>query len=50
MRKYRENLENLSIKKIRDTNIAFVVDECHRAVTPEKKLEIERFFKHSRWY
>ena len=36
--------------KIRNLRIAFVVDECHRAVTPETKRKIERFFAHSLWY
>ncbi|API88052.1 DEAD/DEAH box helicase [Marinilactibacillus sp. 15R] len=30
--------------------IAFVVDECHRAVSPAKQREIEEFFVHSLWY
>lgn len=36
--------------KIRDLNLAFVVDECHRAVTPERQRILSRFFKKSRWY
>lgn len=36
--------------KIRTKNIAFVVDECHRAVTPETKRLIEKFFNRSLWY
>ena len=36
--------------KISAKNIAFVVDECHRAVTPETKRLIERFFSRSLWY
>lgn len=30
--------------KIKNLRIAFVVDECHRAVTPKTKRELERFF------
>lgn len=30
--------------------IAFIVDECHRAVTPESKRVIEKFFNRSLWY
>lgn len=30
--------------------IAFIVDECHRAVSPQKKQEIEEFFVYSLWY
>lgn len=37
-------------QKIRNLRVAFVVDECHRAVTPETKRLIERFFSHSLWY
>ncbi len=36
--------------KIRSLKIAFVVDECHRAVTPQTKRDIERFFSNSIWY
>ena len=36
--------------KIKNLKIAFVVDECHRAVTPATKRELERFFSHSMWY
>ena len=32
------------------THFAFVVDECHRAVTPKTKRELERFFGRSLWY
>lgn len=36
--------------RIRSLKIAFVVDECHRAVTPKTKRELERFFGRSLWY
>lgn len=36
--------------KIKNLRIAFVVDECHRAVTPGTKRELERFFGKSLWY
>lgn len=36
--------------KIKNLKIAFVVDECHRAVTPKTKRELERFFGRSLWY
>lgn len=36
--------------KIKNLRIAFVVDECHRAVTPSTKRELERFFNRSLWY
>lgn len=37
-------------EKIRNLKVAFVVDECHRAVTPKTKRIIENFFCHSLWY
>ena len=36
--------------KIKNLKIAFVVDECHRAITPKTKRELERFFNRSLWY
>lgn len=37
-------------QKIKNLKIAFVVDECHRAVTPGTKRELERFFGNSLWF
>lgn len=37
-------------EKIKNLRLAFVVDECHRAVTPETKRKFEKFFKNSLWY
>ena len=37
-------------QKIKNLRIAFVVDECHRAVTPGTKRELESFFGKSLWY
>ena len=37
-------------QKIKNLKIAFVVDECHRAVTPGTKREFERFFTGSLWF
>ena len=36
--------------KIKNLKIAFVVDECHRAVSPSTKRELERFFGNSLWF
>lgn len=36
--------------KIRNLKFGFIVDECHRAVTPATKRELERFFKNSLWF
>ena len=30
--------------------MAFVVDECHRAVTPQTQKDIKGFFHNSLWY
>ena len=40
----------IEYEKIRSLKVAFVVDECHRAVTPGTKREFERFFCKSLWY
>lgn len=37
-------------KKIKSKTVAFVVDECHRAISPESKREIDKFFANPRWY
>lgn len=37
-------------EKIKNLKVAFVVDECHRAVTPDTKRKLERFFVNSLWY
>lgn len=37
-------------RKVQNLKIAFVVDECHRAVTPGTKRELQRFFCRSLWY
>ena len=42
--------DTLEYKKIKNLKMAFVVDECHRAVTPRTKRELEKFFSNSMWY
>ena len=42
--------ESRQYEKIKGLRIAFVVDECHRAVTPQTKRDLERFFSNSLWY
>ena len=37
-------------KKLHGMCIAFVVDECHRTVTPETQRELQKFFMNSLWY
>lgn len=36
--------------KIKNLKLAFVCDECHRAVSPKTKRELERFFGNSLWF
>ncbi|MBS7829404.1 type I restriction endonuclease subunit R [Wohlfahrtiimonas chitiniclastica] len=36
--------------KIKDLKVAFIVDECHRAVTPQKKKELDQIFHYAMWY
>ena len=42
--------ERRRLEKIQEKAVAFVVDECHRAVTPAKKRELDGFFKNAYWY
>jgi type I restriction enzyme R subunit len=36
--------------KLQGLFIAFVVDECHRTISPDTKRDIDKFFNHSLWY
>ncbi|NLD08227.1 MAG: type I restriction endonuclease subunit R, partial [Xanthomonadaceae bacterium] len=36
--------------KIKNLKVAFIVDECHRAVTPKKKRELDQYFHYALWY
>lgn len=47
-KKLRE--ETSEYRKIKNLRITFVVDECHRAISPGTKRELERFFNRSLWY
>ena len=42
--------DSKEFKKIKGLRVAFVVDECHRAVTPETKRKLEQYFRNSLWY
>ena len=46
----RLNEDTPEYNKIRSLKLGFIVDECHRAVTPATKRELERFFKNSLWF
>lgn len=37
-------------EKIQNLKVAFIVDECHRAVTPQKKKELDQTFRYALWY
>lgn len=50
MKRAEEKPEDRRFKKLIDLNLAFVVDECHRAISAEKHAEINKFFPNSLWY
>lgn len=50
MKRFEGKEDTPRYKKITQLNIAFIVDECHRAVSSMKKQEIEEFFVRSLWY
>ena len=50
MRKFEEGKYQRDAGKIKDLRVAFVVDECHRAVTPQMQKEIKAYFRNSLWY
>ncbi|MBG9982225.1 type I restriction endonuclease subunit R [Aerococcaceae bacterium DSM 111020] len=37
-------------KKIQSLRVSFVVDECHRAVTPQQQQIVNEFFQYPMWY
>ncbi|MBD3950132.1 type I restriction endonuclease subunit R [Tuanshanicoccus lijuaniae] len=50
MKKFERGKYESKQAGIRQIKLAFVVDECHRAVTPQAQKVISRFFVHSTWY
>ncbi|MED1902433.1 type I restriction endonuclease subunit R [Bacillus thuringiensis] len=50
MKRFDEKGDTKRLETLRQLKIAFVVDECHRAVSPQKQQEIKGFFIHSLWY
>lgn len=50
MRKVQEGCYTKDVEKIKQLKVAFVVDECHRAVTPQAQQELSRFLINSLWY
>ena len=50
MRKFEQGLYQRDADKIKGLRVAFVVDECHRAVTPQTQKDMKAFFPQSLWY
>ena len=50
LRKFEEGHYQREADKIKKLNLAFVVDECHRAVTPQAKRKLSAFFGNALWY
>ncbi|MBP2622639.1 type I restriction endonuclease subunit R, EcoR124 family [Streptococcus oricebi] len=50
LRKFEEGKYQREAAKIKQLNLAFVVDECHRAVTPQAKRKLSAFFGKALWY
>lgn len=43
-------LTDSQVNKLRKLEIAFVIDECHRAISPSQKNILKKFFINSLWY
>ncbi|QWG37430.1 type I restriction endonuclease subunit R [Bacillus mycoides] len=50
MKRFEGQEDNKKAMALKELKIAFVVDECHRAVSPQKQKEIKEFFVYSLWY
>ncbi|WP_243343928.1 type I restriction endonuclease subunit R [Anaerococcus sp. AGMB09787] len=50
IKRYEGKKDSKTCRKLRELSLVFVVDECHRAVSSEKQLEINRFFNRPRWF
>lgn len=50
MKRFYGKEDTKRYQKLTQLKVAFVVDECHRAISPQKKQEIEQFFVRSLWY
>ena len=50
LRQFDEGRHQKVHDRIKQLKLAFVVDECHRAVTPERQRHLENFFVNSLWY
>ncbi|MDU7650705.1 MAG: type I restriction endonuclease subunit R [Anaerococcus vaginalis] len=43
-------LTDSQVNKLRKLEIAFVIDECHRAISPSQQNILKKFFTNSLWY
>lgn len=50
IRQFDEGRHQKVFNRIKQLKLAFVVDECHRAVTPERQRYLQNFFTNSLWY
>ncbi|CGG54483.1 Type I restriction-modification system restriction subunit [Streptococcus pneumoniae] len=50
MKRFEGQEDSKKAMALKQLKVAFVVDECHRAVSPKKQKEIKEFFVHSLWY
>nr|WP_082220078.1 type I restriction endonuclease subunit R [Jeotgalibaca dankookensis] len=50
MKRFSYQIGSKKYQKLTQLKLAFIVDECHRAVSPAKKRELEEFFVYSLWY
>ncbi|MFT8411850.1 MAG: type I restriction endonuclease subunit R [Schleiferilactobacillus perolens] len=50
LRRFANKQDTPRYKKMTNLHLAFVVDECHRAVTAEKQRDLQQFFRNSLWY
>lgn len=50
MKKFDAGKYRREYKRIKDLHVAFVVDECHRAVSAKSQRIIAKFFVNSLWY
>lgn len=51
MRKYEDKPVQGKLKKLKDLYLGFIVDECHRTITSQTKIEIDKFFnRQPLWY
>ena len=50
MRRFADQEGSKRYNQLTQLKVAFVVDECHRAVSPGKQREMQEFFIRSLWY